>query len=280
MRPSTSTIFTFAYKDLSMKKTQLTSYKSIVLLMLFGVMIASCVPQRKMLYLQPTAADDTTSYFLNERSETYLIQPGDNLYIKVVSLDERTSNLFNPLEGRTGGSNVNDQSIYLNSYTVSDKGTIEFPLAGEIVVQNLNVEQVKAQIQLFLDDYLKETVLIVKLVNFNLTMLGEVRRPGQYKVYQSEINIFQAVSMAGDLADFANREEVIIIRQSKNGSETHTVNLASNSILSSDFYYLKPNDIIYVKPLAGKQFTFANFPYAVVFSAISTLILTLNFVTR
>jgi len=270
LRASTTTIFTFAYKYLSMKKTQLTSYKSIFLLILFGVMIASCVPQRKMLYLQPTATGDTTSYFLNERTTTYLIQPGDNLYIKVVSLDERTSNLFNPLEGRVGGANINDQSIYLNSYTVSEKGTIEFPLAGEILVQNLNTEQVKAQIQLILDDYLKETVLIVKLVNFNLTMLGEVR----------EINIFQAVSMAGDLADFANREEVIIIRQSKNGSETHTVNLASNSILSSDFYYLKPNDIIYIKPLAGKQFTFANFPYAVVFSAISTLILTLNFVTR
>lgn len=280
MPSATDTIITIAYNYSPMKNTRLNNYKSIVTVLLSVVVLSACVPQQKMLYLQPAAVGDTTNYFMNERATTYLIQPGDNLYIKVVSLDERTSNLFNPLEGRAGSANINDQSIYLNSYTVSDKGTIEFPLAGEIVVQNLNVEQVKAQIQLILDDYLKETVLIVKLVNFNLTMLGEVRRPGQYKVYQSEINIFQAISMAGDLADFANRQEVIIIRQSKNGSETHTVNLATTGVLSSDFYYLKPNDIIYVKPLAGKQFTFANFPYAVVFSAISTLILTLNFITR
>lgn len=263
-----------------MIKKTLIAGKTLLALLLFTLFIASCVPQRKMLYMQPADKADTTSHFVNERAETYRVQPGDNLYIKVVSLDERTAGLFNPLETRAGGSNINDQSIYLNSYTVNQTGHIEFPLAGEIYVQNQSVEEIKMRIQEILDQYLKETVLIVKLVNFNLTMLGEVRRPGQYKVYQSEINIFQAVSMAGDLGDFANRHEVVIIRQTKDGAQTHMVNLASADILSSDFYYLKPNDIVYVKPLAGKQFTFANFPYAVVFSAISTLILTLNFITR
>ncbi len=249
-----------------------------VIILIGSFLVFSCVPQRKMLYLQGATESDTTNQFVNERSLTYLIQPGDNLYIKVVSLDEKTATLFNPLERSTGGGqNVNDQGIYLNSYTVSDDGTIEFPLAGKILVQNLDVEQIKVKIQTVLDQYLKETVLIVKLVNFNLTMLGEVRRPGQYKVYQSEINIFEAMAMAGDLTEFADRKEVQIIRQTKTGSEIINVNLEQANILSSDYYFLKPNDMIYIKPLKIKQYGFATFPYAIIFSTISTALLLINF---
>lgn len=243
-----------------------------------SMLLFSCVPQRKMMYLQGTNKGDTTSQFINERSTTYLIQPGDNLYIKVVSLDEKTATLFNPLERSTGGGqNINDQGIYLNSYTVSNEGNIEFPMAGKIYVQNLSVEQTKEKIQRVLDEYLKETVLIVKMVNFNLTVLGEVKRPGQYKVYQSEINIFEALAMAGDLTEFADREVVQIIRQTKNGSEIININLEQAKILSSDHFFLKPNDMIYIKPLKIKQYGFATFPYALVFSTISTALLLINF---
>ena len=248
-----------------------------VLLVIVSMLLFSCVPQKKMMYLQGASNSDTARQFINERKLTYLIQPGDNLYIKVVSLDEKTAILFNPLESTSGAQNANDQGIYLNSYTVSDEGFIEFPLAGKITVQNLNVEQIKERIQTVLDQYLKETVLIVKLVNFNLTVLGEVRRPGQYKVYQSEINIFEAMAMAGDLTEFADRYEVQIIRQTKTGSEIIPVNLEQANILSSDFYYLKPNDMIYVRPLKIKQYGFATFPYALIFSTISTALLLINF---
>ena len=83
--------------------------------------------------------------------------------------------------------------------------------------------------------------------------------------------------MAGDLTDFADRKEVVIIRQTKTGSETITVDLERASILSSDYYYLKPNDMIYVKPLKIKQYGFATFPYALIFSTISTALLLINF---
>lgn len=249
----------------------------IAILLIGSVLVSSCVPKRKMMYLQKNEKSDSTRHYVNERTASYLIQPGDNLYIKVVSLDEKTAILFNPLEKAGGGQNVNDQGIYLNSYTVSDDGNIEFPLAGKITVQNLDVEQIKVRIQTVLDQYLKETVLIVKLVNFNLTVLGEVRRPGQYKVYQSEINIFEAMAMAGDLTEFADRMDVQIIRQTKTGSQIISVNLEEARILSSENYFLKPNDMIYIKPLKIKQYGFATFPYALIFSTISTTLLLINF---
>ncbi|PLX01534.1 MAG: hypothetical protein C0595_14315, partial [Marinilabiliales bacterium] len=219
---------------------------------------------------------DTLRTFKNDRKIDYRIQPGDNLYVRVVSLDEQTTILLNPLGA--GNTQVNsDASVYLNSYTVNESGYLDFPLTGEIFVKNMNTEEIKETLSKELREYLKEFVVIVKLVNFNITLLGEVNRPGQYKIYQNSINIFEAVSMASDLTDFANRNTVAIIRQTKTGSEVTYVDMTKRDILLSDYYYLKPNDIVYVTPVKGKQFTFAEFPYAVIFGFISSTILLLNY---
>lgn len=257
-----------------MKKLLLLSYKPLLIIGVFALLLSSCIPQKKMLYMQVRNDTDTLSTFNNERKIDYRVQPGDNIYIRVVSLDEQTTMLLNPL-GST--NSVNDASIYLNSYTVEEDGYLDFPLAGKIFVKNMNIGEVKAELTVELKEYLKELVVIVKLVNFNITMLGEVRNPGQYKVYQTSINLFEAVSMASDLTDFANRNKIAIIRQTKTGSEVTFVDITKRDILASDMYYLQPNDIVYVQPVKGKQFTFANFPYAVIFGFISTTLLLLNY---
>lgn len=257
-----------------MKKLLLLSYKPLLIIGVFALLLSSCIPQKKMLYMQVRDDTDTLSTFNNERKIDYRVQPGDNIYIRVVSLDEQTTMLLNPL-GST--NSVTDASIYLNSYTVEEDGYLDFPLAGKIFVKNMNIEEIKAELNVELKEYLKELVVIVKLVNFNITMLGEVRNPGQYKVYQTSINLFEAVSMANDLTDFANRNKIAIIRQTKTGSEVTFVDITKRDILASDMYYLQPNDIVYVQPVKGKQFTFANFPYAVIFGFISTTLLLLNY---
>ena len=191
-------------------------------------------------------------------------------------LFDASAMLLNP--SGTSGNNMNsDATIYLNSYTVNETGYLDFPMTGEIFVKNMTIEEVKDELKIQLKEYLKELVVIVKLVNFNITMLGEVNRPGQYKIYQTSINLFEAVSMASDLTDFANRNTIAIIRQTKTGSEVTYVDMTKRDILLSDMYYLKPNDIVYVQPVKGKQFTFANFPYAVIFGFISTTLLLLNY---
>lgn len=259
-----------------MKKLFIHIYKPLLIFGVFIIILSSCVPQKKMLYMQVKSDTDTLRTFQNDRKIDYRIQPGDNLYVRVVSLDEQTTVLLNPLG--SGNTQVNsDASVYLNSYTVNESGYLDFPLTGEIFVKNMNVEEIKETLSKELREYLKEFVVIVKLVNFNITLLGEVNRPGQYKIYQNSINLFEAVSMAGDLSDFANRNTVAIIRQTKTGSEVTYVDMTKRDILLSDYYYLKPNDIVYVTPVKGKQFTFAEFPYAVIFGFISSTILLLNY---
>ena len=240
-----------------------------LLTLLLAMLFASCVPQKKMLYLKEAQmlAENQSINYVNERSVDYRLQPGDNLYIRFINTLESQS--VSALSGEYSRSTTSDASIYLQSYTLDDQGFIELPLVGKVELKNLTVDEAKEVLQTEVDKFVNQTTIIVKLSNFNLTVLGEVARPGMYKVYQSQINLFEAVSLAGNLTTFAKNDEVKIIRQTENGSEIITVDMGSADILSSPYYYLKPNDIIYVEPLKIKQWGFSTFPYSTVFSIIS-----------
>ena len=241
--------------------------------LLFVASFASCVPQKKMLYLKEAqmASENMSVNYVNERNVDYKLQPGDNLYIRFINtIDERSAASISGDYSARGGSYMSsDASIYLQSYTLDEEGCIELPLTGKIELKNLTVDQAKEKLQIAVDQFVNQTTLIVKLSNFNLTVLGEVNRPGMYKVYQSQINLFEAISLAGNMTNFAKNSEVRIIRQTDNGSQVITVDMGQADILSSPYYYLKPNDIIYVEPLKIKQWGFTTFPYSTVFSILS-----------
>ena len=263
-----------------MKKYFHLIFRSFVVIGILTIVVSSCVPLKKTMYMQVRDDSDTLSNFVNERDIDYRVQPGDNLYIRVVTLDQQVTLMLNPLTGGLGGSSNlgSDASVYLVSYTINEAGYLDFPMLGEIFVRNMNVDEIRDAITEHLKEYLKELTVIVKLVNFNITVLGEVTRPGQYKIYQTSINLFEAVSLANDMSDFANARDVAIIRQTKTGSTVKHVDMTKRDILSSEYYYLKPNDILYVRPVKAKQFSFAQFPYGVIFTVISSTILIITFI--
>ena len=251
---------------------RISIFHHLSLLAIIGILFcSSCVQQKKMLLLKDMqmASETKSVEYLNERSLDYKIQPGDNLYIRAVNIiDERNTGILNGSEGRSNymGS---EPSIYLNSFTVNKEGFIDYPLIGLVEVKNLTVEQTKERLEEVLSQYVKETALIVKLSVFDLTILGEVHKPGKYKVYQSEISILEALALAGNFSTFAKTESVKLVRRTDNGSEIVTLNVGEADILSSPYYYLKPNDIIYVEPLKMKQWGFSTFPYSTVLSIVS-----------
>ena len=242
--------------------------KILILFTILAILFSSCVSQKKIKYLQKKQKADTNTFFEGVKTADYKIQPKDDLYIRISSLDEKSNQLFNSMV--QGGGQGAD--IYLSSYSVSNEGYLEFPILGKIYVKELTVEQIKSLLQQLIDEYIKESVVIVKMVNFHITVLGEIRSPGVLSVFQNKINIFQAIAMAGDLSDFANRNKVALVRQIKDGSKIYYLDLTSDKLLSSEFYYLAPNDILYISPLRAKQFGFTTFPYAFVFSSISFII--------
>lgn len=236
---------------------------------LFAVAFASCVPQKKMLYLKDAemVAENISKEYVNDRTIDYKLQPGDNLYIHVVNtIDERGAASIN---GDVRGYLSSDANIYLQTTTIDKEGCIEMPLVGKVEVKNLTVDEAKNKLQTAINTYINGSMLIVKLASFNVTLLGEVSRPGMYKVYQSQINLFEAMSLAGNMTNFAKKSDVKIIRQTDNGSEIVTVDMGQADILSSPYYYLKPNDIVYVEPLKIKQWGFTTFPYSTVFSIVT-----------
>jgi polysaccharide export outer membrane protein len=260
-----------------MIKPLLSTYKSIFLILVLIVILGSCVSQKKIKYLQQKQKYDTTLSFPIKQAVDYKIQPNDNLYIRIYSMDEKTNALFNR-SSIQGSSSYNNAQNYFESYTVSSEGYIEFPVIGKIFVKDLTLEQSRSLIQQLVDEYLKETVVVIKMSIFNITILGEVRSPGEFQVYQDKINLFEAFSRAGDLTDFANRNKVILVRQVKNESKLYYLDLTSDKILNSEYYYLAPNDMLYVSPLRIKQYGFATFPYALVFGSITTILALLTFI--
>jgi polysaccharide export outer membrane protein len=254
------------------------SNKYFLLLLIGGIFLASCVPQKKIIYLQSQSDDDSTNTFVNERKLDYRIQPGDNLYIQINSLEERSTAYYN--KGRESGANTGGNNLFLTSYLVSDSGYFNFPSLGFLYVKDMTAEEIQEDLEQRLAEYLKDPVVIVRLASFRITLLGEFNRPGKYDVYQNNINIFEAVSMGGDLTDFAKRNHIAIVRQTSNGSEIIRVNLNDKRILESDYYFLLPNDIVYAEPVRAKQFVSTNFPYGLVFSVLSTVLLLYVFFTN
>jgi polysaccharide export outer membrane protein len=251
-------------------------------LLFLGIVIlgSSCVPQKKLLLLQNISEDTTRTSFVNEISKLdYRVDVGDNLYIKVAGVNDETYDFFN-VQAVQGTNTVMDAGLYLSSYTVNDSGYIVLPFMGSLLVKGFTVEQIRDKVQDLIKPYLSDGVVVVKLISFHVTIMGEVMRPGDYRFYQDRLNVLEAVARAGDFGPFANRERITIIRRTKRGSDIHYLNLLQNESLESDFYNLKPNDVIYVEPLKGKNFTFESFPYQVIFSTITTTLLIINFFNR
>ncbi len=186
----------------------------------------------------------------------------------------------NPFE--SGQRNVyqasTEMSVYINSYTVADSGYVNFPLVGKIQVAGLNINEIKTLFQNTINDYFQMTIVTVKLVNFKVSILGEVVRPGTYLVYQENINILQAISMAGDLSPYAKRNNIIIIRKTATGSSVYSINLLKANIFESPAYFLQPGDIVYVEPMTSKNFAFTAFPYTLIFATITTTLLIMTYI--
>ena len=131
-------------------------------------------------------------------------------------------------------------------------------------------QEVNDLLQNKVNEYFKEATVVVKLVNYRISVLGEVDNPGTFIIENKQINILQAVAQAGGTTNFGNLQKVKLVRQTLTGSELYYIDLTDNGVLQSDQYYLLPNDFVYIEPLNSKSFTFQNFPYSLFLSTIST----------
>jgi polysaccharide export outer membrane protein len=246
----------------------------IGLLLLLLLLATSCVTHRKTTYLQE---DKKTTEKTTVVPETYKIQVSDNLYIRVITPDPKWATIFNTLPVNANSITVTEQSADLISYPVLANGAIDMPFIGEIAVVGKTLPEIKQAIKTVLVDYITDYDLTVRLVNNYVSLLGDVANPGRYTIYKDQLNIFQALAMASDMADYADRHYVQIIRPTSNGPLIKNFDLTKRDILSSEFFYVMPNDIIYAQPMRGKFFKMNSFPFSILLTAMTTTILMLNY---
>ena len=225
--------------------------------LLFAIFFFSCIPHKDVVYLQnqEAALDSTLVQVLKEKQPPYRIQINDILNIRVKSLDQENVQILNPI----GNSNLNasgDERAFFDGFTVDLHGNIRIPTLGKINVLGFTTEEIEKKIEeRLLTEQFKETANIfvtVKLTGLRYTANGEVGRPGTQTLYQERVNIFQAIANVGEISEFGNRKDVLIIRQYPQGQKIHHLDLTDINVMNSPYYYIQPNDIIYVKPLKLK----------------------------
>lgn len=249
-----------------MKTRAVYTLKVVVRLMVIILLLSSCVSQKKVQLLQEKSVKDVSSGFVNSKNTAYHLQPGDQLYINVHSVDQKTNRLF-----QTDFPNPMTTTYQeLNSYRVEEDGYINFSFIDKVYVKGLTVKEVNDLLQKTVNEYFKEATVVVQLVNYRVSVLGEVSNPGTFIIKNKQINILQAIAQAGGTENFSNVKKVMLVRQTLTGSEMHYLDLTDNGVLQSDYFYLLPNDVVYIEPLNSKSYAFKNFPYSLILSTIST----------
>ncbi len=212
-------------------------------------MTGGCVARKELISFQKTPSEQAF------RWQGPPVQPGDILHIAVYSGEAEAAAPFNLQEGFFPGALTAPQQHTLElflGYLVSENGTIDFPVLGAIAVGGLTLPQVKDTLEQHLRAYLRDVVVSVRFVNFRVTVLGEVNQPGTYTVSSPRITLLEAIGRAGDLTPYANRNNILHIRE-QNGRRIYTrIDLQKGEIFSSPAYYLQQNDIIYIEPNRAK----------------------------
>ncbi len=252
-----------------MKKT---SRVSTTIFLLCFLLLQACIPMRKVVYMKN---NPITEKEIIITPPVHHLEIGDVLFVRVLSSNDKSYEFFN-VETNTNSSanNTSMVSLYLNGSTINSLGMIEIPVIGKIFLLGQNLEEAKISVQKVVDEYLQDAIVIVKLANFQVTILGEVNKPGTFPVFKESVTIFEALAMAGDLSDYANRQKIKIVRTHNNKKKIYTIDLTNQQLLLSDFYYLRNDDMIYVEPL--KYRTFRKSQSQIVLSALTTLSLMVN----
>jgi polysaccharide export outer membrane protein len=250
----------------------------VVIFLLSLFLFSSCYYNKKLVYLQDDTFSEGKPSVVPEKKPVYKLRPYDILSVQVKSVgDAEAAGIFNVASPQNLAF-ASPGSFYLEGYSIDASGKIILPVIGSLHVQDLTIEEAQKLIQLNADKYLNGSTVIVRLTSFKVTVLGEVKNPGYYYVYNNQATLLEALGMAGDLTTDGSRERVKLVRPVPGGSEVVFLNLTDANLLKSPYYFLTPGDVIYVEPLKARSKRTNLDLLTVLFSALTTAVLVLSYV--
>ncbi|MDP4239618.1 MAG: polysaccharide biosynthesis/export family protein [Bacteroidota bacterium] len=235
--------------------------------------LTSCITTHQINYLQPAknfipAYRDTVFY------RDYRLKEGDRLFVQVYSMDEKTNVLFNGAGNSSAqmmaGSGSND-NLDLITYVIQANGSIQFPLVGEVKLMGKTIREAKEILEEAIKPILKVNSVDVRMVSRSFSIIG-AGKSGRFPFPREKVNVYQALALAGDLGFYADRSKVKILRVTGKGNEIKTFDIRSKDIINSEFYYLEPDDVIFLQPMNQQFFGVSSF-----WTAVSTIVTSYSF---
>ena len=226
-------------------------FKWIIAIGVFFIIVTSCGSVKMaQLTMFDTLQNKTT---LLDSLPVLVIQPDDILSIQVSSRNPETVRAFQINHDFTGASGERALGIQ-EGYRVDEKGLIYLPFLGEVQAAKKTISTLREEITDSLVKFVPDVSVQIRFVSFRVTLLGEVNRPNTYIIPNERLNLLEAIGMAGDFTPYAIRDSVLLIRQRTNERQFVRINTQSEQVFTSPFFYLSPNDIIYVAPLKARQY--------------------------
>jgi len=263
-------------------------FNPAVLLILFVLILSnsSCISNKKLLYLQQLDTKADTLFVMQKAR--YHLQANDIVQIQILiplaneeinkAFQISNSQNMNMMQGGQGGD-----FFYITGYMLNDSGFVDLPLLGKVKLIGKTLEESSEIIKTLLEKSFKEPYVMVRIGGLRFTVLGEANQPGKYVVLQNQVTIFEALAAAGDLSVVAKRNKVNLLRQYPDGSRLHTLNLLDRDIISSPYYFIQPNDIIYVEPMKIRALGTGETlipTLTTVVAALSSTLLIINLLTK
>lgn len=257
------------------------------LLLFFGaiVFLSGCISNRKVTLLQKNDLNvknlpkDTTVRTYQLEMFNYRIQPNDVLSIRLNSLTTKDFDFFSAYSPQ-------QSNLYMSSTTgsaqligelVDEQGNIPFPVVGHVKVSGLTVFQIQDSLQRIANQYFESPIVKVRLINYRITVLGEVKTEGSIVLGNNRVSMLEALGLAGGLSELADRANIKLIRQHGNETEVKYLNLLDEDFMKSPYYYVNQNDVLIVPPLKQRPFRlYAGQNLALFVSTVSVILLTLN----
>ena len=238
--------------------------------------LASCVSKSKLLYVQQNLANEKANSF------EITIQPDDVLQISISSENPEVTIPYNKqaIVMMSSKENAPEERRQI-SYLVDSNGMIDFPVLGKIKIAGLSKNQAIIQIQDLLKEHVKDASVTIRILNFKLTVLGEVNKPGSFTIPSERITLLEALGQAGDMTIYGSRNNILVIRENNGIKTTKRIDITKSDFMNSEWYYLSQNDVVYVEPNKTRINSSAVGPNLTIgISALSLLVTIIALSTR
>ena len=241
------------------------------LFLLILSVFSSCITNRDLEYIRSKKEVQG----LKNDLQDYRLQQGDLLSVQISTTTEQQHDFFN--KEHTANSQLMIENPYLYGYVIKEDGNLELPSFGTVRASGFTLRELESVIKNIADSYFENPVVKLNIINFEVTVLGEVNNPGTFKIVNPSVNILYALSLSGDITQFGNRKRIKVIRNDNESNRVFYVDLSRVGVLNDADFMLQPHDIIYVAPLRKKFFAFNNITNIVSMSISAvTLFLLIN----